>query len=169
MSLDIFPQPLRVLATQPSTNGFVQVQIPTGLEALRASENRGTKRTAMEILKIIHVIPMLVVAGDRFYWTLSTVSDTAPRNLSERGVIYQFDREFVGDASNGLARAQRDEILDLTCGGIGQLICSDNLYLQLDSEDLAGAQSMYMQIFFRYVKIGLQEFVDIAQSQMTYT
>ncbi|MCK4529303.1 hypothetical protein KAW18_18220 [candidate division WOR-3 bacterium] len=168
--IDVFPQVFRVKAEQPSANGFVEVQIPTGLAALRALQFRANKRTVVELLKIFYVIPNPEDATsdlDRQFWTLATVSEaSSPRNMSERGCIYQFDTVMKGSAGSAVFR--RDGQIDLTGGGIGRLIATDNLYLQFDSESMIATGTMYMQILFRYVNISLQEYSDIKEGQVTY-
>lgn len=167
--LDVFPQALRCVAVQASNDAYVELQVPTGLAALRAQQFRQNRRTVMEIMKIMYVIPLpATTAGDldRYIFTLNTVSRDALSELSDRGCLYRFDRRLTGDA--GSTVWNRDGIIDLTSGGIGVLCCTDNLYIEFDTQSTAAENSLYIQIFFRYVSISLQEYSDIKESQITY-
>lgn len=168
--IDVFPNVIRGILEQAAANGYVELEVPTGLAALRAQQFRQNKRTAMELLKWIIVVPPHILL-QRSMVTLSTVSDAgAPRNLSERGTIYQYDRSVIGDgaAGGGLTMQQRDHTIDLTTGGIGQLVATDKLYVQFDTVANAAAEKLYFQLYFRYVSISLQEFSDIKEGQVTY-
>ena len=165
--IDVFPNVMRGVIEQASANSNEEIVIPTGLAALRAQQFRQNKRTAMELLKFIIVSPEFEVL-QRSLVSLSTVSSETARNLSERGCIYQFDQAIVGTAASGLAFTRRDQMFDLTAGGIGQLVCTDKLFIQWDTEGHSAAQKLYFQIYFRYVSISLQEFSDIKEGQITY-
>lgn len=164
--IDVFPQVLR--CKHVFTAGtYKELEVPTGLAALRAMQFRQNKRTAMEILKLVIQNEIIAGAGQSYITLLSTVSRTTEPNISDRGVLCKY-RDHMHFVTSGCCADRRDAYIDLTCGGIGRLVTTDNLYLGANAAGVSGSKTLHAQIVFRYVSISLQEYSDIKESQITY-
>lgn len=177
--VDVFPNIIRGEITQSAANAYVQEEIATGLNAVtsadlmqQAAEKRkksGMPETivGMELLKIkLQDLPTLDAAGEYFRVGVSTVSDdTAVQDLKERGVLGRIDRIYEGAGSIQELTGE----IDFTAGGVGRLVCSRSLYIQLKTNGLASAVAMDFQIVFRYVNLTFYEFFQIQEGQRNVT
>lgn len=164
--LDVFPQVLRCQIDHTAPN-YTEIEVPTGLAALRALQFRANTRTAIELLKVNWTHEAGAALGRVFMLLVATKPRITEANLSDSGVIGKDIHETAFVTTGGYSFPNH-HCLDFTSGGIGRLITSDNLYIGVILTGATGAKTYHAQVTFRYVTISLQEFSDLKESQVTY-
>jgi hypothetical protein len=168
MKPDIFPNKFKFKIEQASANAYTELTIPTGLASAYALERGKNKKLAINILGILLKIPQYDVDGDRVLVHLKTFSDTAHAGIDERGVIFDFD-EMYTLATNGILVQNRLKYFDIGAQGLGEIAVTDNLYVGFDTIDYAAAQTLYGEIYYRYVEITTDDYNDMFRDQISYS
>jgi hypothetical protein len=77
----------------------------------------------------------------------------------------KLDHAFVTSGSTIMIQPLRYNLQDAS--GFGQLIATDKIHITGDSNGMAAATIFQWRIYYRYVTVGMEEYVGIVQSQLS--
>lgn len=173
---DVKPQIWTLPAlTQETLNTFEEISVPTPVSRLNNRSN-GSKATVMEVLKVWANLPNFDAdlaatysrRNSQLQLSTSSLDNTGIFPLSPK-VFAFFSRTQMGKAAVGGSFSNvLDSPLekDLTDGnGNGIIIATDQIYIGGDTEGLADVAAWNVKILYRFVDVGLTEYIGIVQSQ----
>jgi len=164
---DVFPQFMSFSTTQTGTNATTKVRVQMPI----ARRPGAKKVTVIEVLSV-----SLDIAGDAFATgDISTVvltfrdPGTTVPTFSDPNVWFFYNSN-VAVTTSGLAFVQMPwkNRYD-TGGGRGFLIATDSIFTQVSSASQPGALTAHFKVFYRFVEVGLEEYIGIVQQQVSQT
>ncbi len=165
---DVYPQFMSFSTTMSATDTTTseRVQMPI------ARRPGAKKVTVIEVLSV-----SIDIAGDTFAaGDISTVllsfrdpGEVAVPTFSDPNVWFFYNSNTVVTTS-GLAFVQMPwkNRYD-TGGGKGFLIATDSIFTQVSSASQAGPLTAHFKVLYRFVEVGLQEYIGIIQQQSSQT
>lgn len=172
MSVDNYPQLLSISNALTVANTFRQVEVGVPINRLSVEDD---KAWVIEISKIqvsagLGVYDLGATEIEEILAQLSTSSLTAI-DLTDPTVFW-FHRagvivNQVTAASIGTAVFNPESIVyDLQVNGRGLLIATDTIFCALDSTNAPGVITLALKVYYKYVQIGIAEYVGIVQGQL---
>lgn len=164
---DIFPQQMTFTATQSAANTTTSTRVP--MPIARLPNSRGVQVIEITKISIQYSSDLwLAAAADRRAFALCF------RDWSTQAVGYnRASCFFIHDqVMNGAGTEIADQAYEFdmtTGGGRGLLVATDALFASVMSTSLSAAGSVYCKISYRFVSVGLEEYVGIVQMQQSQT
>lgn len=160
---DIFPQMMTFDVTESSANTTTSSRIEMPI----ARMPRQTRVQVIEITNIwLEYSQPLVATGDSVFTSLSFRNfDTTEATLSNASVFFK-DAQITSIITSGNVDFQNVKKFDMTTGGgRGFLIATDSLFAQVGGASVTAVQVARYKVWYRFVDIGLQEYIGIVQQQ----
>lgn len=160
---DIFPEYMTFSVTQSAanTNTSSRIQMPIARLPDRA------RVQVMEIVKIsVEYSDIGDASGDLYGSSLAFRNfNTTEATLGEPSVFFK-DKHVFNLVTSGGRTDSFIHMYDFTTGGgRGLLIATDSIFAQATSVSLAAAMTAKFKVWYRFVMVGLQEYVGIVQQQ----
>jgi len=131
---------------------------------------RMPKQTRVQVIEITNIwleyLLPLVATGDSTFSALSFRNfGTTEATLSNASVFFKH-AEIGTIVTSGYVKFENIKQFDMTTGGgRGFLIATDSIFAQVGSASLGSAQVARYKIWYRFVDVGLQEYIGIVQQQ----
>lgn len=172
MTVDSFPQQLTIVNAISAANTYTQIETGVPINRLSVEDD---KAWVIEISKIqlscgLGSFDLGASELEEILIQLSTSSLTTI-NIGDPTVFW-FHRSGVRireiTAASGITAVWNPESLmyDLTVNGRGILVATDSVFCGIDSLNLASAFTAVLKIYYKYVQIGIAEYVGIVQGQV---
>ena len=165
--MDKYPQILTIEVSQAETDEFVEIEVPLAINRLSVNEG---KAWVIEITRIQSMYDYGVFdASDTPQQIISQLSTKELGAISFPDSTTFFINRVSGmDAGSGGSLGHEfmgPQNFDMTSEGKGFLIGSDSIFAAIDSENLPGATTMVLKVFYRFTEVGLAEYVGIVQGE----
>ena len=164
---DVFPQFMSFSVTNEAANvGFARrIQLPV-------ARDPGAKRiTVVEVLSIwVDWTAKPVGAADQIFASLH-FRDPGVTNeeLSNPNLFFQSEVVVQLTTSGSTTQIYPHRIRYDSGGGKGFLVATDSIFAFVNSQSLATVTAAHFKILYRFVSIGLQEYIGIVQQQSSQT
>ncbi len=163
---DVFPQFMSFSVGETTANTFrsVRIQLPV------ARQPGAKKITVIELLQVIMAIEGEEFAnGDIWDVGLGFRNEATMPELSDPNLFYRTQRR-ITTITSGTAVTEEPSIQRYdTGGGKGFLLATDSIFAMVSSTSMAAAITAHFKLLYRFVEIGLQEFIGIVQQQSAQT
>lgn len=169
---DFNPQWLRFSTVQGFVNADAKAAIPIPINRVGTNKN---KATVIEILKVQWRLPNVdtnhAAGGNTLLVAATLATNTGPAgdNFDSAAVIDEANFTWRGAFSaGGSFQNFVDNIVlhDITDGaGHGVLVGTDQIYLNLTTQNFNAVQSVYCSILYRFKEVTLPDYIGIVQSQ----
>ena len=163
---DVYPQYMSFSVAETTANTFrsIRIQLPV------ARQPGAKKITVIELLQVL-----MQPTGEEFangdIWDAALGFRTAATmpDLSDPNLFYRVNRR-ITVATEGATVTQEPLIQRYdTGGGRGFLLATDSIFAMVDSDSISTAVTAHFKLLYRFVEIGLQEYIGIVQQQSAQT
>lgn len=89
--------------------------------------------------------------------------------LSDPACFFKFRETAIISTNGGFIHPITHEFDLTTGGGRGFLIATDSIFAQVQSASIGSAVTVRFKIWYRFVQVGLQEYIGIVQQQSSLT
>ena len=159
---DVFPQFMSFSVTETAANTFTSIRIQ-----LPVARQPGAKRiTVIELLQVL-----MQPDGEEFangdIWDSALGFRTAATmpNLSDPNLFFRNQRR-ITVATTGSILTEEPLVQRYDGGGgKGFLLATDSIFAMVDSTSNSAALTAHFKLLYRFVEIGLQEYIGIVQQQ----
>lgn len=173
MSVDLFPQQITVANAISAANTYTQIEVPVPINRLSVEDD---KAWVIDVSKIqismgVSSFDLGATELEEVLAQLSTSPLTAGINLTD-STVFWFHRVAVRireiTAASGITVIWNPESImyDLTVNGKGIIVATDSMFFGIDSLNLSGTFTAVLKIYYKYVQIGIEEYVGIVQGQI---
>lgn len=174
---DVNPQFMLISTTQSAADVTTTSSIPVPINRLGGGSTQNV--VIIEILKLFWQFTDFAVSGAAaeaaeelrgFLGTsdLGTVNVSFANPAVIMGAQIRRQSAFTATGSYMAYEPNRPLKADLTDGaGHGVLVATDRLFLQAQSTNTQGTNSVELRILYRFKKVSLAEYIGIVQSQQT--
>lgn len=168
---DVSPQLLTTNLAQTAPNTFIEQVIPVPI-ARYASDK--TTAVVIELLKVYYNLGEAdtnpAAAGGLITIMAQLATSTKNAILFGNPTVLSFAEKVIRGAFTAAgsyaAIIHEPFVQDLTDGaGHGVLVASDSLFFGINTIGFVGVSSVNVKILYRFKRIGLAEYIGIAQSQ----
>lgn len=163
---DVKPQIMTINSTQTAADTSTQTEFLVPVTKIPTSE----RATIIEILKIYWYTVITSAPAEADHAVIGTLSTrstvmTLPGMIQDTSVIDGFFfRRLI--STSGVIAYDTPLVHDMTdSNGNGILVATDSLFIQNVSSATGAANTITCRILYRYVNVGIMEYVGIVQSQ----
>ena len=166
---DIFPQFMSFSVAQAADNVYRddRIQLPV------ARTPGAAKITVIEVLSVsvdFEAPQALAADGQNFQAFLSFRSNGAVKpQFSDPNLWFQYRTEFQVVTSGGVTVQLPWTFRYDTGGGRGFLIATDSIFAGTQNLTGAATTRAHFKVLYRFVQVGLQEYIGIVQQQSAQT
>jgi len=159
---DVFPQFMSFTVVETAANTFTPIRIQ-----LPVARRPGAKKiTVIEVLNVwLDMSNETYAAADNVTITLQFTTSGALQQVSNANVWY-FYRYDVTQVTSGTILQETPKVTRYdTGGGRGFLLATDSIFGTVTGFSQAAAVTAHFKILYRFVEIGLEEYIGIVQQQ----
>jgi len=163
---DVFPQFMSFSVAQTVANTFRSQRIE-----LPVARRPGAKKiTVIEVLQVwLERAGETFATGDDARINLQFRDSTVDNTLSNPNVFFRAIITTIVTTSGATQTEEPVIIRYDSGGGKGFLIGTDSIFVTIDSASQGGTVTAHFKILYRFVEVGLQEYIGLVQQQSSQT
>ena len=163
---DVFPQFMSFSGTESAANTFTTVRIQ-----LPVARRPGAKKiTVIELLQVWFQPVNEEFANADIWDTVLMFRDAATLpDMSDPNVFYQKQRRITVFTTGAVVTEEPSITRYDSGGGKGFLLATDSIFVGILGTSQSAALTANYKLLYRFVEVGLQEYIGIVQQQSAQT
>ncbi len=163
---DVYPQFMSFSITESAANTFTtqRIQLPV------ARQPGAKKITVIELLQVLfQPVGEEFANGDIWDTGLFFRDETVLPALSDPNVFFLKQRRITTITTGSIVTEEPSVQRYDTGGGRGILLATDSIFVGIVGASQSAAITAHYKLLYRFVEVGLQEYIGIVQAQSAQT